>query len=129
MELGLKNCGKLNIFREKDLEIGIGDRIKWTKNHKSNDISNNNKKKISIKEASKNLLKQNKILNDRRLNGKYIVVKEIDIENKTAVFEYENGKKENVNLKNKQYLDHSYWCGPKLVDIITCKFLRTQMVF
>lgn len=21
------------------------------------------------------------------------------------------------------------WCGPKLVDIITCKFLRTQMVF
>ena len=27
------------------------------------------------------------------------------------------------------FIGCSIWCGPKLVDIITCKFLRTQTVF
>ena len=34
-----------------------------------------------------------------------------------------------VDAKDSTILGISDWCGPKLVDIITCKFLRIQTVF
>ena len=89
------NVSKLNcnLFREEEIEISVGDRIKWTKNHvpeKLIDVENNIKKV------------------EKRLNGEYLTVKEIDPKTNKAVFEYEKGRLENIDLSKKQFLDYSY---------------------
>lgn len=85
LKLGSLKC---NLFQEKSMEICEGDRIKWTKNHASNS--------------------ENKEKNEKRLNGQYLNVKQIDKENMTAIVEYENGKLEKINLNEKHYIDYSY---------------------
>ncbi len=82
LKLGSLKC---NLFQEKSMEICEGDRIKWTKNHASNS--------------------ENK---EKRLNGQYLNVKQIDKENMTAIVEYESGKLEKINLNEKHYIDYSY---------------------
>ncbi|APJ05268.1 AAA family ATPase [Silvanigrella aquatica] len=82
LKLGSLKC---NLFQEKSMEICEGDRIKWTKNHVSNS--------------------ENK---EKRLNGQYLNVKQIDKENMTAIVEYESGKFEKINLNEKHYIDYSY---------------------
>lgn len=82
LKLGSLKC---NLFQEKSMEICEGDRIKWTKNHASNS--------------------ENK---EKRLNGQYLNVKQIDKENMTAIVEYESGKLEKIILNEKHYIDYSY---------------------
>lgn len=90
---------KCNLYKEEKIELCNGDRIKWTKNHKNpkDSIESKNTNKINSKEVQ-----------DKRLNGQYLTVKNIDIINKKATFQYENGKIESVDLSKKQFLDYSY---------------------
>ncbi len=97
LDLG-NNCEKefdvkkisANLFREEKFEISQGDKIKWTKNHFSKENLDENKK------------------SERRLNGQYIFVKNIDFDKKIATVEYENGKNDQISLNKPQFLDHSY---------------------
>ena len=94
---------KCNLFREEKIELCNGDRIKWTKNHKNPQVYKDENNKKNDNQAQ-----------DKRLNGQYLTVKNIDVINKKAVFEYENGKKgepaktEIIDLSKKQFLDYSY---------------------
>lgn len=90
---------KCNLYKEEKIELCEGDRIKWTKNHKIQQMDS---------------CEENKKSQEKRLNGQYLIVKDIDILNNKAVFEYESSNKnkpiktEVVDLSKKQFLDYSY---------------------
>ncbi|MBX9837488.1 MAG: AAA family ATPase [Silvanigrellaceae bacterium] len=83
---------KGNLYQEKIIEISIGDKIKWTKNH-------------SVK---KSINKDSKARSERRLNGQYLNVIGIDKQNNTATIEYDKGKKESIDLMKSNFIDYNY---------------------
>ena len=83
---------KGNLYCEKVMELSIGERVKWTKNHSEK------------KENSS----ENKERSERRLNGQYLNIIGINKENNTAIIEYENKKQETIDLNKRQFLDYNY---------------------
>ena len=106
---GLKevNVGKIkcNLFKEESIEVCLNDKLKWTKNHLPSD--DQQQRKIILNGISG--VKDNdssKI--EKRLNGECFTVKSFDAEQNLIAIEYENGKKENIDLNQKQFLDYNY---------------------
>ena len=103
------NC---SLFREEAIEICEGDKMKWTKNHFSTSPSKSNDGKFKDEiEKIKSQIEKNELearKKERRLNGECFTVKKLDKDLNVAVIEYENGKQESVNLKQKQFIDYSY---------------------
>jgi conjugative relaxase-like TrwC/TraI family protein len=83
---------KCNLFREEKIELCVGDKLKWTKNHSTKSVNNEQKNSNS----------------DRRVNGQNFIVKDINLESNTVILEYENGKQEEINLSKKHFIDYSY---------------------
>jgi ATP-dependent exoDNAse (exonuclease V) alpha subunit len=81
---------KCNLFREE--KLCVGDKLKWTKNHSTKSVNNEQKNSNS----------------DRRVNGQNFIVKDINLESNTVILEYENGKQEEINLSKKHFIDYSY---------------------
>lgn len=103
IKLGKLKC---NLFEENTIDICLGDRLKWTKNHSV-------KKNIDLNSSNEDVNKEKIEKQERRINGNYFVIKSIDQKNMTAVIAYENEKgeilkSENINLKDTHYMDYSY---------------------
>jgi ATP-dependent exoDNAse (exonuclease V) alpha subunit len=85
---------KCNLFREEKIEMCVGDKLKWTKNHQDKKDGHDKKQKTQSV--------------DRRLNGQNITVKDIDLKSNKALLEYDNGKQESIDLSKKHFLNYNY---------------------
>lgn len=81
---------KCNLFKEENIELCIGDKLKWTRNHL----------------PEKNDKTDTPVL--RRINGNEFNISHIDPKENKATLEYGNGKKEVIDLSSKQFIDYSY---------------------
>jgi len=89
--IDIKNV-KCNLFREKFIEIGEGDKLKWTKNQN-----------IIVKDKFGNKTGINK-----RMNGQDVTVLEINKEKNIIKLKDIKGKIDEIKLKDNHFLDYSY---------------------
>lgn len=89
--IDIKNV-KCNLFREKFIEIGEGDKLKWTKNQN-----------IIVKDKFGNKTGINK-----RMNGQDITVLEINKEKNIIKLKDIKGKIDEIKIKDNHFLDHNY---------------------
>jgi conjugative relaxase-like TrwC/TraI family protein len=83
---------KCNLFREKSIEVGEGDALKWTKNQN-----------ITTKDKFGNKSGINK-----RMNGQDVKVLEINKEKNTIKLKDSKGKIDEIKIKDNHFLDYSY---------------------